>query len=88
VLSQDGRLIYRRTLSHSHVAEQPFTRGGGPVSVLADTVILVRAHMHPTGYGGTAFKGSVRDGFHAANLPASFAANLAEQPPRPPNCTN
>ena len=88
VVGRDGRLIYRRVLSHSHVAEQPFPRGGEPVPVEADTVVWVRAHMHPTGYGGTAFKGSVRDGFEAADLTASFAAHLAEKPPRPPDCTN
>jgi hypothetical protein len=86
VMSQDGRLLYRRVLSHSHVEEQPFTRSGEPVPVEAGAVVWVRAHMHPTGYGGTAFTGSVRDGFRATDLPVSFAADAAEQPPRPPEC--
>lgn len=86
VISQDGRVLYRRVLSHSHVEEQPFVRSGEPVSVEAGTVVWVRAHMHPTGYGGTAFTGSVQDGFHVADLPASFAADAAEQLPRPPGC--
>ena len=88
VVGEDERLIHRRLLAHSHLSEQPFVRSGGPVMVAADTVVTVRAHMHPTGYGGTAFVGSVRDGFRAIDLPASFAADLADQPPRPPPCAN
>jgi hypothetical protein len=42
--------------------------------------------MHPTGYGGTAFTGSVQDGFEPADLPASFAAQVGKQPPLPPAC--
>lgn len=86
VTSQDGQLLYRRVLSHSHVDEQPFTRSGEPVPVEAGMIVWVRAHMHPSGYGGTAFRGSVRDGFEAADLPPSFAADLAERPPLPPAC--
>ncbi len=86
VVGEDGRLLHRRVLGHSHVAEQPFVRSGGPVAVEPETVVWVRAHMHPTGYGGAAFRGSVRDGFTAADLPASFAAGLAGEVPRPPDC--
>ena len=46
VVSEDGRLLYRRVLLHSHVDEQPFTRSGGPVPIQADTVVWVRAHEH------------------------------------------
>jgi len=86
VVGPDGRLIYRRVLAHSHVGEQPFVRGGEPVPVGADSVVWVRAHLHPVGYGGQAFLGSARDGFRAADLPPSFAAQLATEPPRPPDC--
>jgi len=86
VLDASGNLLHRRVLGHSHVEEQPFVRSGEPVPVQADTAVWVRAHMHPTGYGGTAFKGSVRDGFAAAELEASFAADLAVEPPQPPAC--
>jgi hypothetical protein len=88
VVSEDGRLIHRRVLAHSHVAEQPFVRSGEPVLVEPETVVWVRAHMHPAGYGGAAFRGSVSGGLAAADLPASFAADLAGQPPRPPDCAH
>ncbi|MCK7579497.1 MAG: hypothetical protein MZV65_29830 [Chromatiales bacterium] len=83
VLSEDGRLLYRRVLLHSHVGEQPFTRSGGPVPVQPGTVVWVRAHMNPAGYGGRALRGSVMAGFTAAELPADFAAGVAGQAPLP-----
>jgi hypothetical protein len=86
VVSEEGALIYRRVLLHSHVGEQPFERSGGPVPVEADVVIYVRAHMHPGGYGGAAFRGSAQAGFEPAELPAAFAAELAEEEPLPQDC--
>jgi hypothetical protein len=86
IVSQDGELIYRRILLHSHVDEQPFTRSGGPVSIEADTIVLVRAHMHPGGYGGAALKGSLEQGFEQVELSADFAANLVETLPLPEGC--
>jgi len=86
IVNQDGELIYRRILLHSHVDEQPFTRSGGPVPIEADTIVLVRAHMHPGGYGGTAMKGSLEQGFEQVELSAGFAANLVETLPLPEGC--
>jgi hypothetical protein len=86
IVSQDGKLIYRRILLHSHVDEQPFTRSGGPVPIEADTIVLVRAHMHPGGYGGTALKGSLEQGFEQVELSADFAADLVETLPLPEGC--
>ena len=86
VIGEDGALIYRRVLLHSHVGEQPFERSGGPVPIEADAVVYVRAHMHPGGYGGAAFRGSVRAGFELAELPAGFVAGLAEEEPLPEGC--
>ena len=65
VVSEDGKLLFRRVLMHSHPDEQPFTRPGGPVPISADTTVVVRAHFHPTGYGGAALRGSVAKGFTA-----------------------
>ena len=39
VIGQDGRLLYRRVLSHSHVGEQPFARSGEPVPVEAGAAV-------------------------------------------------
>ena len=86
VLSVDGELLYRRILAHSHVDEQPFVRSGGPVPIAPDTVVWVRAHMHPGGYGGVAFKGSVESGFQAADYAPDFALDAAETPPLPEGC--
>jgi hypothetical protein len=86
IVSEDGELVYRRILLHSHVDEQPFVRSGGPVQVSPGTTVWVRAHMHPTGYGGQAFKGSVQAGFAPAEMPASLASDLAGQPPLPDSC--
>lgn len=86
VLSEEGRLLYRRVLLHSHVDEQPFARSGGPVALAPETIVWVRAHMNTSGYGGIAFKGSVKQGFAPAPISPDFAATLARQPPLPKGC--
>ncbi len=86
VVSEDGELIYRRTFLHSHVNEQPFTRTGGPVPIGSDAVVVVRAHMHPGGYGGRAMRGSVANDFVAWDAADDYAPGLAEAPPQPPDC--
>ena len=86
VLSEDGDLHYRRTLLHSHVGEQPFTRSGGPVPIAPNMVVIVRAHMNTTGYGGVAFRGSVETGFASTQLPEGFADHIENQDPQPPPC--
>jgi hypothetical protein len=86
VVTEDGELIYRRILTHSHVNEQPFARSGGPVGITADTVVIVRAHMYPDGYGGAAFKGSVDGGFEAIQPDPDFAPDLENMDPMPDGC--
>ena len=90
VLDENGKLLYRRILFHSHVDEQPFTRSGGVVPIDENTTVLVRAHMHypndTYGYGGTVFKGTPADGFEAVDLPADFASELEQTPPLPDGC--
>lgn len=86
VLTTDGTLLYRRTLAHSHVGEQPFLRSGGPVAVDAEQEVIVRAHMSTTGYGGIVLRGSVAGGFGPDRTAADFAAGVERVEPRPPPC--
>jgi len=87
VITPEGALVYRRILAHSHVDEQPFIRSGGPVSVEADDIVLIRAHMNPGGYGGQTLRGTMTDGFAVdPSIDASFAASLSTSPPLPDGC--
>jgi hypothetical protein len=86
VLSEDGNLLYRRILAHSHVNEQPFTRSGQPVTIEATDIVFVRAHMHPGGYGGVVFKGSVEEGFEEVMVPPEFAQSIETEDPQPAGC--
>jgi hypothetical protein len=86
VLTPEGALVYRRVLTHSHPNEQPFERSGGPVPVAEADSLVVRAHLHPSGYVGDALAGSVAGGFAAAALEEGFAASLATTPPLPTGC--
>ena len=86
VFSEDGKLLYRRILLHSHVDEQPFVRSGGPVSITADEVVYVRAHMNTVGYGGLVMRGTVQDGFKPAEAKANFGSGLERVPPQPEDC--
>jgi len=98
VVSEDGALLYRRILDHSHTDENgtsdadapgnTFTRGGGPVDLAADDVVIVRAHMSNLDeYNGAAMRGSVAAGFEAASdLDHDFAAELENADPQPEGC--
>ncbi|HEY45902.1 MAG TPA: hypothetical protein G4O14_03855 [Anaerolineae bacterium] len=86
VLTEEGDLVYRRILTHSHVDEQPFVRSGGPVAIDSDTVVVVRAHMHPGGYGGTAMMGTVNTGFEEIPFDPDFALEVEDEPPQPTGC--
>ena len=86
VITEDGTLLYRRILLHSHVNEQPFSRSGGAVKIGQNTVVIVRAHMNPGGYGGMAMKGSPQDGFREITLESNFAIELEMEPPLPTGC--
>ncbi len=86
VLSEEGELLYRRVLLHSHVDEQPFTRSGGPVAIQPTDGVIVRSHMNQSGYGTQAQKGTVAEGFSPVELPEGFANSVAEQDPLPSGC--
>ncbi len=86
VLSENGTLLYRRVLFHSHVNEQPFTRSGGPVKIQPDEFVWVRGHMNTTGYGTVVFHGSVDSGFQEKTLSPDFASGAAQHAPLPDGC--
>ena len=86
VLSEDGELIYRRILLHSHVNEQPFTRSGGPVDIGPNTTVFIRAHMNISGYGGVIMGGSVESGFHIVEISPDFSPEIENTPPLPDGC--
>jgi len=87
VLSEDGELLYRRILLHSHTDEQPFECSGGPVSADAQDTLIVRAHMNTKGYGGKAMRGTVADGFkEAKDIKADFAKDVENDKPQPSGC--
>ncbi len=86
ILSEDGELIYRRILLHSHVNEQPFTRSGGPVDIEEDTVVYIRAHMNQAGFGGNIMKGSVKSSFVIVEIPPDFSPGIENKPPLPTGC--
>ena len=86
VITEDGTLIYRRILGHSHVNEQPFTRSGGRVAISSDKIVIIRAHMNTSGYGTITFKGSVDNRFSSFTTDTAFANSLSTQQPLPSGC--
>jgi len=86
VISENGDLIYRRILGHSHVNEQPFVRSGGTVNIPKDQIVIIRAHMNTSNYGTQTFKGSVASGFAAFTTTEGFAKELKSQEPQPSGC--
>ena len=97
VLTEDGSLIYRRILEHSHTDANgtsdvnapgnTFSREGGPVAIAAGQVVVVRAHMKPGGYRGQVMRGSVNAGFAvAADIDSDFAADVEDDNPQSTSC--
>lgn len=86
VVTPEGELVYRRILAHSHKDEQPFTRSGGPVAIQPDQEVIVRAHLHPAGYGTRGMRGTVAGGFEAVTMPGDWAAALSATGPQPGGC--
>jgi len=86
VLSEEGELLYRRILVHSHPDTQPFTRSGGKVDIKASDVVYVRGHMNKVGYVGTVFKGSAKEGFQVVTKVPDFDKSVEKQKPLPNGC--
>ncbi|MFT4637364.1 MAG: hypothetical protein ACI8T1_000673 [Verrucomicrobiales bacterium] len=86
ILREDGDLVYRRVLLHSHVSEQTFTRSGGTVNIGADEIVWIRAHTNNSGYGGQIYQGSVNTGFNPASQSPMFAYRVGEEALLPDGC--
>jgi len=86
VLSEEGELLYRRILVHSHPDTQPFTRSGGSINIKPDELVYVRAHMNKLGYVGSVMKGSVSKGFKVVTDFPKFPKKLETQSPLPKGC--
>ena len=86
VLNEEGTLLYRRILVHSHPDTQPFTRSGGSVKIGKDDIVFVRGHMNKLGYVGDVFKGSVKEGFYKSEMLPKFSTDLEKQQPLPKGC--
>ncbi len=87
LLTPEGELVYRRILNHSHADEQPFTRASeGSVALEADTVVRVRAYLHPSGYGGQVMEGTPSGGFSAIEVESGWADELGTMAPLPEEC--
>ncbi len=86
VITPAGDLVYRRILDHSHPTEQPFTRSGGPISLLGSDFVVIRAHLHPGGYVGEMMEGSVDQGFAPLSADSSLFPGLANSEPTPEEC--
>ncbi|WP_299763149.1 hypothetical protein [uncultured Dokdonia sp.] len=86
IVSEDGTLMYRRILAHSHVNEQPFVRSGSTMNINANQEVIVRVHMNTTGYSVKGYKGSVANGFAEFLISEDFASELANQSPQPDGC--
>ncbi len=90
VVTEDGTLLYRRILAHPHtpgLSGNPVMRSGGPVTVTADDVMIIRGHMNNAGYIGIPMRGSVTAGFTPApDIDAQFAPTLEGADPQPAEC--
>lgn len=86
IIAEDGTLVYRRILAHSHVTEQPFIRSGSAINVTENQTLTIRAHMNNLGYGTQVFKGSISSGFSETTIEANYAPDLASQVPLPDGC--
>jgi hypothetical protein len=86
VIRADGSLAYRRVLLHSHTTEQPFSRTGGPVAVMAADSVWIRAHMNTSGYGGDVFSGTAEGGFSRADQTRVFPVDIEQSEPLPDGC--
>jgi len=86
VLDENGSLLYRRILVHSHPDDQPFRRAGGQVNVTPSQTLYIRAHMNTSGYKGDVFKGSISEGFIKTDETVKNSSKVELLSPQPNGC--
>ncbi len=86
VVSEEGELLHRRILAHSHVNEQPFTRSGSALDIAENQLVVIRMHMNNTGYSSQGMKGTIEDGFSSFSISEDFGQDLEEVEPLPSGC--
>ena len=86
ILNEEGQLLYRRILVHSHPDIQPFTRWGNSVEVKENEILYIRGHMNKLGYTGDVFKGSISQGFTKIEEVPDFNESIETQTPLPKGC--
>ncbi len=96
LLSEDGSLLYRRILGHSHTDENGttdddghgnrFTRSSPSLDMDVDQTIYVRAHMSDVGYNGDIFVGTIGKGFSKASNVSAPGKAVEALPPQPTGC--
>ncbi len=65
VLLEEGNLMFRLVLAHSHTEEQPFRRFGSAFEVEPGQPVIVRAHMNTSGYGVVTMRGPLEKRFES-----------------------
>ncbi|MDF1884072.1 hypothetical protein JHD49_08990 [Sulfurimonas sp. SAG-AH-194-C21] len=86
VLNEEGNLLYRRILIHSHPTDQPFRRGGSSIEVEPSQTLYIRAHMNTSGYKGDIYKGSVSVGFLKSTDNIKNSSITESLSPQPQGC--
>ncbi len=86
VIDENGKLVYRRILFHSHTTEQPFVRSGIVKGIDENKKLYIRAHMNNVGYSGNVYSGTIKSGFKNLNKDINFSKNIEKQEPQPNGC--
>ena len=85
VVSDDGELLTRR-VCRTTTGRSNRLPLRWPINVQPSDILIIRAHMRRTGYGGEVMRGTVAGGFASAAIPLGFATNLETVSPLPTSC--
>jgi hypothetical protein len=83
---EEGDLMFRLMLAHSHTEEQLFRSSDNAFEIEPGQPVIIRAHMNTSDYGGVAIRGTLEKGFEEIILESTFAADVENQGPFPDSC--